>query len=95
METTTSGRVERARHLAREDDLVAALVGMARQGRREQCLGIGVLRRARQGAGIAALDDQAEIHDHDRVAHMRDRGEIVGDEEVGETEFGLQVAQQV
>ena len=54
-----------------------------------------MLWRAGEGAGLAALDDLAEIHDHNRVAHMRDRGEVVGDEQIGEPELGLQVAQQV
>ena len=50
---------------------------------------------ARERSRLAALDDLAEVHHGDLVAHMRDRGEVVGDEEVGDAELGLQVAQQV
>src|ERR1700758_302472 len=54
-----------------------------------------MLWRAGERTGLAALDDLAEIHDQNRVAHMRDRGEVVGDKEIREPELGLPVAQQV
>src|SRR6267154_5793614 len=54
-----------------------------------------MLRRAGEGARLALLDDLAEIHDRDRVAHMRDRGEVMRDEQVGQPEFFLQIAEQV
>src|SRR5580704_14318409 len=87
MEVATRRRVQRARHLAGQDDLVLPLVGMAWQRRREQGLGIGVLWRAGERARLALLDDPAEIHDRDRVAHMRHGGESVSDEEIGKTEL--------
>ena len=34
----------------------------------------------------------AEIHYHDRVAHVSDRREIMGDEQIGQPELRLQVA---
>src|SRR5271167_3585993 len=60
-------RVERARHLARENDLLAPLIGVARECCGKQRLGVGMFWCTGQGAGVAALDDLAEIHDHDRV----------------------------
>ena len=57
--------------------------------------GVGMLRRAGERLRLAALDDLAQVHDHDRVAHVRDGGEVVGDEQVGQTQLGLQIAQQV
>src|SRR4051794_28180035 len=65
--------VERARPLARQNDLVAPFVGVTRQCRREQRLGVGMLRRPRELFRLAALYDLAEIHDHDLMAHMRHR----------------------
>ena len=41
------------------------------------------------------LDDPAEVHDGDRVGHVADDREVVRDEEVGQVEPVLQVAQQV
>ena len=88
-------RVERARHLAGQDDLLALLLGMRRQRRREEGLGVGVLRRLGDRRRVARLHDLPEVHDGDRVAHVGDRGQVVRDEEVGEPELGLQVAEQV
>ena len=68
---------------------------MARQGGGEQRLGVGMQRLAGERARLAAFDDLAEIHHHDLVAHVRHGGEVVGDEEVGEAEPRLQIAQQV
>src|SRR5262245_44517005 len=53
MEVTTGWRVERARHLAGEHDLLAALIGSRWQGRREQGPGVGVLGRPHQRLGLA------------------------------------------
>ena len=45
MEMAAARRVERARHFAGQRHVVAPLVGMAGQGRGEQRLGVGMLRR--------------------------------------------------
>ena len=44
--------------------------------------GVRMLRRPRERLRVAHLDDLAEIHHHDRVAHMRHRGEVMGDEQI-------------
>src|SRR5215469_7855528 len=95
MKAAAGRRVERAGNFAGKDDLLAPLVWMARQRRREKRLGVRMLRRSRERPGLAALDDLTEIHNGDHVAHMRDGGEVVGDEEIRETQLGLEVAQQV
>ena len=43
----------------------------------------------------AFFDDFAEVHDGDAVADVADHAEVVGDEEVGEVVFVLQVLQEV
>ena len=87
VEAAAGRRVERARHLARQHDLLAPLVGMARQGRREQRLRCrDASARGASACASPRLDDLAEIHHRDLVAHVRDRGEIVGDEQVGQAE---------
>ena len=50
------------------------------------------MKRARL---LGDLDDLAEIHDGDAVADVLDDREVVGDEQVGQAELALQVAQQV
>src|SRR5437868_11446001 len=95
VKAATRWRIQRARNLAWQDDFLAPLVGVGWQCRREQRLGVGMLRRAGESARLAALDDPAEIHDDYHVAHMRDGGEVVGNEQVGEPELGLQITQQI
>ncbi len=41
------------------------------------------------------LDQLAEIHHADAIAHVLDDGQVVGDEQVGEVEFASKVEQQV
>ena len=48
-----------------------------------------------QFRGRGELDDLAEVHDRDAVAHVLHDAEVVGDEEVGEPEVALQFQQQV
>src|SRR5215467_12502094 len=77
-------RPQRAWHLAGQDDFFPPLVGTARERSREEGLGIGMLRCADERLSLAALDDLAQVHDDDRVTHMRNGCEIVGDEQVGQ-----------
>ena len=43
----------------------------------------GLQRLAGERLGVAPLHDLAQVHHRDRVAHVRDRGQVVRDEEVG------------
>ena len=43
----------------------------------------------------ADLDDLAEVHDRDAMAHALDDGHVVRNEDVGDAELGLQVEQQI
>ena len=45
--------------------------------------------------GVGQLDDLAEVHHRDAVAHVAHDGEVVGDEDQRQPELALQVAQQV
>src|SRR5712691_5780753 len=52
-------------------------------------------RACEQGLVRCDLDDMAEIHDRDRVGDVPDYREIVRDEDVGEPQPPLQVAQEI
>jgi hypothetical protein len=56
------------------------------------CRGGGVVVDLISGAG---LHDFAQVHDGDAVADVLDDGEVVGDEEVGEREFLLELFEEV
>ena len=57
--------------------------------------GIGMGRALQHLGGLAELDDLAEIHDRDPVGDMTDDSDIMGDEEVGQMQPALQLAQQI
>ena len=96
-EAAPGRRREGARHVALEHDPrprpLADRVGDDR--RREQRLRVRVQRRREQLVGRGLLDDLAEVHDRDAVAEELDGREVVRDEEAGEAEVALEVAQQV
>src|SRR5205823_3230375 len=63
MEAAARRRVQGTWHLAGQDDLLLLLVGVARQGSREQRLGVGMFRITGEGARLTLPDDLAEIRD--------------------------------
>ena len=54
-----------------------------------------MLRMLVDRLAVADLDDAAEVHDRDPVGDLADHREVVRDEDVGQVEVRLQVAQQV
>ncbi len=58
-------------------------------------MGVGVAGTFVEVFGIGHFDDFAEVHDGDAVADVFDYGEVVGDEEVAETHFLLEVEHEV
>ena len=97
MEHAAGGRIERARQLALDDGARPGALddGIGDRRRRQQRLGVGVLRVGEQLVGGRVLDDAPEVHDGDLGRDVAHHGQIVGDEQVGQTELLLQVLQQV
>ena len=60
------------------------VVGVRRQRRGKQRLGIRVQRMRAELEAVGELDELAEIHDRDAVADMRHGGQIVADEQVAD-----------
>ena len=73
----------------------AAAVLVDHRHRREQRVRVRVPRAREELVGRRDLDDLAEVHDGDPVAHVADDREVVRDEEVGEPQLVLQVGEQV
>ena len=96
MEAAARRRLERARHLALQD-MRSRLARAARapgsptaaRGYRDGAARRTAPRRRR------GLDDPAEIHHRDAVGDVLHHREIVRDEDVGEAEPVLQIAQQI
>ena len=96
VEMTARRRVDRARHVALEDDALALARARLRDRHgRQQRLGVGMQRHLEQALLVGHLDDAAEIHDGDAMRDVLDHGEIVRHQQVGELVLVLQVHQQV
>src|SRR5436305_9012126 len=70
VETAALRRVDRARHVALEDDAPAVGARLRNWHCGEQRLRIGVLRRREDAPLRRDLDDLAEIHHGDAVRHV-------------------------
>jgi hypothetical protein len=68
VEAAARGRIDRARHIAFEDDALPRRLGVGDRYRRQQRLGIGVLRAGEEVALVGDLDDFAQIPDRGAVA---------------------------
>ncbi len=94
MERAAGRGVNRVRRLAADRRARAPAHCEIRHGV-EQHARIGVTGPREQVVGLGDLDEASEIHDADAPSHEAHHGEIVGDQEVGEPELLLQVAQKV
>src|SRR5260370_22585911 len=95
VESASAGWIDRARHVALQDDRGARGPGLRHRHGREQRLGVGMFWRGEDLLPWRHLDDLAEIHHADTVRHVLDDREIVADEEQREAELLLQVLPQV
>ena len=74
METAARRRIERARNLAGDRQLLVPVVGVRRQGCGKEGLGVGVERLGAEREAVGELDDLPEIHHCDAMADMGHRG---------------------
>ena len=95
VQMASGGRVDRAWRIARQQTPLTAFGGRWHRNRREQRLGIGMLRAPENLLRRRRLDNPPEIHDRHPRRDMLDDGEIVTDEHISQPEFLLQVGQQI
>ena len=95
MEAAPWGRVDRARHIPRQNGARPSCSGVGDRHGRQQRFGVWVLWRLEQRRPRGDLDDLAEIHDGNAVADVLDHAKIMRDEKVAQPEFLLQVHHQV
>jgi hypothetical protein len=87
--------VERARNLAVERLFDPALARVRWRVGLEQGLRIGMQRIGEDLLRGPLLDDLAEVHHRDRVAHVADGAQAVRDEQISGLHLLLQVDQEV
>src|SRR5215813_8639547 len=93
VEVAARWRVEGARHLPAEDDLFFLLVGVGRKGGGEEGLGVRVERVGTELKALGYLDELAKIHHRDLLADVRDRRQVVSDEQIAHTQPRLNLLQ--
>src|SRR5262249_6250512 len=95
VEAAARRRIERARHLALEDHLLAHVVGMRGERVVEQDLRVGMQRARVELVGGRGLEQLAEVHHADARADVLHHGQVVGDEEIAHAGAILDLAQEV
>src|SRR5215813_7854639 len=95
VKSATWRRLDGARHVASENDALAARSRIGYRHRREQCLRVRVQRIAEEFVFRSELDNAAEIHHRDPVADVLDDRQIVCDEKIRQPKLALQVDQQI
>ena len=97
MESTTRRGIDGAWRLPREDRPFPHLTlrFLERFGSRQEALGIGVGGIVEEGVGGSNLHDLTEVKDTHSVRDLTEDGEIMGDEEIGQTEGGLELYQEI
>jgi hypothetical protein len=97
VEAAAGGWVDGGGDVAGEDDALAlgGGVGVGCGGGGEEGGGVGVAGVAVDLVAWALFGDAAEVHDGDVGGDVADDFEVVGDEEVGQAEVGLEVGEEV
>src|SRR5438128_3085995 len=95
MKAAAGGWMDRAGHVAAQDHSLPLLVAAWRRHRREQCLGVGMLRTPIEVLAVGQLDDLSQVHDGHAITDVLHHPKVVRDEQVGQLELGLQLGHQV
>ena len=95
MKVTTRRGIGRVGHFALEDDAVGAKARIRYGDRRQEGLGIGMLRRREQFLGGRGLHDPADVHHRDPLADVLDDAQVVSNEEIGKPKSFLKFEEEV
>ena len=95
VETAARRRIDRIGRIAGDRRLVRAVVGIERGHRGKQRFRVGMPGLRPHRLDRSALDYFSEIHHDDAVADEADHVKVVRDKDISETEFLLQIDQQI
>src|SRR5712691_11137012 len=94
VEGTAAGDVEPGRDLADNGEGPGWRAPRGRGGG-DQGGSVRVPGLTAEGFSVANLDEFAQIHDANPITHMLDSGQVVADQEIGDTELSLQIFQEI
>ena len=95
MERTTGRRIQRRRNIACQNNALPFQIGIDHRNRGDQGLGVRVPGVLANFCGVARFDDSAKIHHEDSLADMLYNGQIVGDEQIRQVVFALEINEQI
>src|SRR5689334_5805679 len=97
VETAGARRIDRARYLPLEYRLRACTrdVRVRNGHRREECIGVRVLRGLVESGLRRQLHHLPEVHHEHTVGNVSNDSEVVGDEEICQAELVLEILKQV
>jgi len=95
MERATFGWMQRAWHLATQDDLLALRAWFGHRNGGKQSASIGMPWICEYRIALPHLHDSAEMHHCNAISNVFHHGEIVRNENIGKAQSPLQVAQQI
>ena len=87
--------MRRVGNIAFENDALRTQARVGLGYSREQRFGVGVARLVEEFGGRRDLDNFADIHHCHTVANMFDHAQIMRHKQVGESQFVLQIEQEV
>lgn len=61
----------------------------------QQFAGVLLLRIEEDFVGVAVFDNPARLHHRNAIGEVADDGQVMGDEEHGQAEVGLQATQEI
>ena len=83
------GRVDRAGHVAVEENPVAGCGGVGDRIRGEQGLGVGMARVLVDSLRGGQFHDFPQVHDRYLITHVLDHGQVVRNEQITQSEVAL------
>ena len=95
VEAAAGGRVHGAGHIALQHLLHGGNLRVGHGDGVQQGVGIRMGGAVKKVVLFSDFHDIAQIHDGDAVAKVLDHTEVVGDEDIGQVVFGLEVLHQV
>src|SRR5215207_7366657 len=93
VEAAAGRRIERIGDLAGDLDAARPSEGVRNRG--DEGARVGMARTGEDRLPAPGLDDAAEIHHGDAVAHVLDDAEVVADHDVGQPEGVLELEQEI
>ena len=95
MKAAARRRVQWTGNLTGKDHFFALLIGVRRQGRREEALAVGMEWFHPQLFAGGEFDNFAEIHHRHRRTQMQDGGQVMRNEQIADAELLLEILQQI